>query len=544
MREFVARLLGWWPVAIPALLAAMLHAKGFSGFWLGDDLPNLHRTHAWAQAGSLWIDTARQFISPITGGGSFIRPMMIATLSLNYELSGLDYAGWFALNFAVHVANVALVACVVLLLARRLACDGRAAAMAAALLFGLSPVIAEGVYWVSARSDGWVTLLSLASVALWLREGTRHSAWIFPILLAIALGFKESAAVLPFQVALVALAWPGSRPRGMGASIVAGLVIVALYFAYRAALFGAPFATYVADPAHDARWWGRGVEAVLSLGPWAVANAGSYPGHAAAHGALLVASLGLGLAACRGPRLRLAAAFLCAGGGQLAATLVNLGRLAPSGEGGRLLYEPMAWIAIGIGLLAARPIGEPRRAAGGAALAALFLCAAVGAVQLHATIRHVAAVQEHSRELVAAVGQWAAARKELTMLVVPEQQGAIVSLRNAQASLVMPPLQSRGIIHLVLPTLPREIAVRYDQFAGGLATRLAKIVPKDVDAATLRALEAPDVALWPEAACWSPGERRIMALGRADPAARDAWIRKTRAAALACLPDDPALREP
>src|SRR5438309_348125 len=80
------------------------------------------------------------------------------------------------------------------------------------------PLVAAGVFWGSARSDGWVTLCSFAAIAVWVRDserGTRHGALAYPVLLAIALGFKESAAIFPIQMALVAWAWPGPRPRGL-----------------------------------------------------------------------------------------------------------------------------------------------------------------------------------------------------------------------------------------------------------------------------------------------------------------------------------------
>ena len=157
---------------LPLAAAAAFYAHGFGGFWLGDDLPNLHRTYSWAQAGTLWQDTARQFATPITGGGSFIRPMVIASFSFDYTISGASYPGWYAFNFAVHLANVALVAFIVLRLARMLGAGGAIAAALAAAFFGVAPLPAEGVYWLSARGDACVTLCSLGAIALWTAAGS------------------------------------------------------------------------------------------------------------------------------------------------------------------------------------------------------------------------------------------------------------------------------------------------------------------------------------------------------------------------------------
>src|SRR5579859_3427995 len=207
----------WW-LLVPLAAAALFYAAGFGGFWLGDDWPNLHRAWRTATEGTLWSETWSEFVAPNLGGGSFLRPMLIASFSLDYALFGARYAGWFAFNFAVHLANVALIAWLVGAWARACGRDGAVAAALAAAAFGLSPFVAEGVYWLSARSDGWVTLCSLAALAVWVRDaerGTRHGLVAYPALLLVAFGFKESAAILPLQVGLVALAWPGARPRGM-----------------------------------------------------------------------------------------------------------------------------------------------------------------------------------------------------------------------------------------------------------------------------------------------------------------------------------------
>src|SRR5436190_16637058 len=97
----------WWPLLLPLLAAGAFYAPGFEGFWLGDDWGNLHRAYHGALAGELWSQTWSEFVAPNQGGGSFLRPMVITSFALNYLLAGLHYAGWYAVNFAVHLANVA-----------------------------------------------------------------------------------------------------------------------------------------------------------------------------------------------------------------------------------------------------------------------------------------------------------------------------------------------------------------------------------------------------------------------------------------------------
>lgn len=546
MRGPMRRIAAAWPLLVPVLLAAALYARGFQGFWLGDDLPNLHRTHEWSEAGRLWSDTLRQFLAPITGGGFFIRPMVIATFSLNYEIAGARYAGWYALNFAVHLANTALLAFVVLGFARRLRCEGRGAALAAALLFGLNPLASEGVYWISARSDQWVALCSLAAIAVWIRDdrrGTRHGAWAYPLLLVVALGFKESAAVVPLQMALLALAWPSPRPRGMLFAVAAGFGVMALYFTFRAYLFGAIFETYFAAGQLRSgpieRVWG----ALQSLPAWWGGLAHARPSHATLYVLASAAALVAALAASRGAGLRLALASLASSAGMLAATLYSLGGFASSGEGGRLLYGPASWLALGMGLLLVRAPGASSIAWKAAGALALLAALAGGAI-LQSTIRQVTDAQQGSRALVAALAQLAAGRDSLSMVIVPENQGPTVLYRNGQGGLVLPPVQPRPLLHRVIPSLPRDIPGRYDEFAGGLATRLGEVVPANAEAATLEDLRVRGEARWPPVLCWVPGERRLVELPRPDPSRRDEWIRQTRSAARACLPEEPSFAAP
>jgi hypothetical protein len=546
MRDPVRRIAAAWPLLVPVVLAAVLYARGFQGFWLGDDLPNLHRAHEWSQAGSLWSETLRQFIAPVTGGGFFVRPMIISSFSLNYEVAGARYAGWYAFNFAVHLANTALLALIVLGLARRLRCEGRAAAFAAALLFGLNPLASEGVYWISARSDQWVTLCSLAAVAVWLRDddlGTRHGVWAYPLLLVVALGFKESAAVIPLQMGLLALAWPSPRPRGMAFAVASGFGLMVLYFTFRMYLFGTMFETYLGAGEMRVGPLERVWSALQSLPAWWSGLARARPSHAALYVAASAATLIVALASSRGAGFRVALASLASSAGMLVATLYSLGGFAPNGEGGRLLYGPAAWLALGIGLLLLRTAGTPAIAWRGAFALGLLAAVAGGAI-LQSNMRHVTHAQQGSRALVAALSQLAASEKPLSMVIIPENQGSTVLYRNGQGGLVLPPVQERPILHRVVPSLPRDIPGRYDEFARGLATRLVEVVPPNAEAATMKQLLVPREASWPPVFCWVPGERRLVELPRPDPSRREQWISQTRSAARTCLPDEPSFATP
>jgi hypothetical protein len=159
-------------------------------------------------------------------------------------------------------------------------------------------------------------------------------------------------------------------------------------------------------------------------------------------------------------------------------------------------------------------------------------------------LREVAWVQENERAVVKAFAKWAAAHDGPVVAIVPENHGPIVVFRNALGGIVLPPVQERGILHLIVPALPHDLPRRYAELASGLGTRLAKVVPQKADAAMLREIHEPDVPMWPEVICWNPRERRLLALPTADHANAVTWLRETRTAARACLPDEPSFISP
>jgi hypothetical protein len=60
----------------------------------------------------------------------------------------------------------------------------------------------------------------------------------------------------------------------------------------------------------------------------------------------------------------------------------------------------------------------------------------------------------------------------------------------------------------------------------------------------LREIHEPDVAIWAGVICWNPRTRQLIELPAADHSTSAVWVAQTKAAARACLPDDPALVAP
>ncbi|HWZ74377.1 MAG TPA: hypothetical protein VN326_23235 [Casimicrobiaceae bacterium] len=510
-------------------VVAACYATGFGGFWLGDDFANITSFYNRELEGHLWPDMLAYFATGLSSVGSMYRPFSMLNLAANYAAAGVDYAGWYLTSFTVHLANVALVALVVHRLALLCKSDGSWSAPLAALLFGLAPTLAEGVYWQSARADAWVTLLSLLAVRAWIGSG--RSAWLSLPPLTVALAFKESAALLPLQLALLAYALPGKRLRAQWASLLLAFALLAAYLGWRAYLFGHVWGVYRApSAANQARNWSGFLGAFTSVAPWWTELMAGSSTAAAAYLCALGAVLAISLAAVTDSRERAgtALALLLASGGMAFATVLNLGGLPASGEGGRLTYGPLAWLALAIGVSCARA-----RAGTGTAwaarirvvsLAAIVVACGVSAWTLTNIMGLARGAQDSMRLLARGLPEWADTHDGLTLLIVPERIGPVAFGRNGQGGLAMPPFQSRPLLHRVLPTLPAEIPTRFGQLAGGLATRLAEESPSRISADTLPRLLQPATARWPEHyACWSLQRQQALEMTLPQPVSEHAW---------------------
>jgi len=125
-------------------------------------------------------------------------PVTSSTLWLEWRLWGLNAAGYHATNLILHVAEVLLFWA----LLRRLQIPG---AFFAALLFGLHPVNAETVAWITERKNLMAMLFFLLSI-FWFAGGRRSGYWLSLAAFALAMLSKGSVVVLPL-ILLGLLAW-------------------------------------------------------------------------------------------------------------------------------------------------------------------------------------------------------------------------------------------------------------------------------------------------------------------------------------------------
>jgi protein O-mannosyl-transferase len=137
-------------------------------------------------------NVAAVFSRPVTNA---YHPLTFLAWALEYRLWGAAPFGYHLVSLALHLAVVALV----FLWIREL--EGSVAAAAvAALFFGVHPMRAESVAWVSDQKDLLAALFSLAALLAWERSFRGNSRRWYPA----ALGFfllaglsKATAVVLP-----------------------------------------------------------------------------------------------------------------------------------------------------------------------------------------------------------------------------------------------------------------------------------------------------------------------------------------------------------
>jgi hypothetical protein len=437
-------------------------------------------------------------------------------------------------NLATHLGAVTLVAaCVRRLCAVQGVVDARAvftAAGLAAAWFGLCPLLAEGIYWAAARSDASVTLLSLAGLAAWIGRDpvARPVAWALPLLLVAALMFKESAAVLPLQVGLLWLAAPRLRTPSRTRALLACFIVVALFLLLRAVLFGSALGSYAQPGDSPSALDPAALLALLhGIGRWWQGSMAATPWFAGLFATASIAAAMLPL--LRRVDLRLPLALFAAAAGMVAATLLNVGALVPSGEGGRLFHTPAAWLAIGIGVaLAICPPARLRVAATVLLLAAVAFALPTQQMLLGRAV----AAQQQLRDTVAAMPALDRRVDAPVLLLVPDRLGPVVVGRNAQGALVMPPLQPRPLLARILPTLPHEVAGRHAQYQEGLIDVFEALDLEYWDLDAFLGYDGPRHPRWPtRIACWSQREGALVDFAAPPAQPADGWAPTILAAA-------------
>jgi tetratricopeptide (TPR) repeat protein len=143
-------------------------------------------------------------------GGNY-HPLTMASLALNYALSGPKPFSYHWLNLLLHVANTALV----FLFVRKLSGGRLWTSVVTALFFGIHPMHVESVAWISERKDVLYALFYLAALLLYLRYlGRKRPAWLAATWIAFVLSAASKPAAVVLPLTLLAIDYFNRRPFG------------------------------------------------------------------------------------------------------------------------------------------------------------------------------------------------------------------------------------------------------------------------------------------------------------------------------------------
>ncbi|WP_318258653.1 glycosyltransferase family 39 protein [Geobacter anodireducens] len=169
----------------------------------------------------------------------YYRPLNRASYLLDFQLFGMNPAGFHAVNMVLHALNVLLV----YLLGRRLFSAGPAA-LVAALLFAVHPINVETVTFISARNNLFALFFALSCFLAFLR-GRDTGGWPWhlagALLLFLGLMCKETALMVIVPVFLYAIRpfhGTGDRESDLfrpGLSLLPYIAAIAIYLLMRSA---------------------------------------------------------------------------------------------------------------------------------------------------------------------------------------------------------------------------------------------------------------------------------------------------------------------
>ena len=495
------------------LTALTLALRGLNGAFLGDDFSHVNAVYRAAARGELWPWTLSLFVQPLENASFAYRPLGFVSYALDWSLHGAHAGGWRVTSIVLLGVNALLAG---LLVAKWVGRPrARMAGIAAAACAYCFPFAGEIAYWINGRFDLLAALFSLLYLLTFTpgvpATAGRHALRL--LALVAALTSKESAFPLPVVAAALvfATAWSGEygprrtrdAARATLREMAPTVVLVAVYALVREALFGSVFKVYVRSALPGGL--PQLAERLLALPNIVQANVGHLYVVWVIAALALLAWLAHGfVTAAAAPRARALALVLAVTVAMYVVTpTLSIDLSAPGGEGGRHLYLPWIYAALGVGVLCARrsPAFAP----------ALAFVALMGVAQAHSLALWRAAGQEMQR-VIAAVSDFAPTlpHDAFALLLLPDREGSVWFARNAQGAIVMRPNQREDY-------LDRIAVMAGDDFADW------SMHLTDGSIARFKGTPSFDAARFLGLYCWVPELGRIAPLTPptvwADPAA-------------------------
>jgi hypothetical protein len=488
-----------------AACAAFLFLPVLDGYFISDDFVPLALFAEWRQHGELAGQLISKFVVSLDAGPNhFYRPLSYLTFGLNFAASGVEPAGWMAVNVVLHLASGVLVAALGVKLSKpeSTARAWAAGAAGAAMFLFLAPG-GEVVAWISGRFDAMATFFTLAACVAFVSSARRLDAawWIALASAEAALLSKESAAIMPFAIALLALATSpeeamGRRTREALLRSAPWLALAALYLVSRYVMFGSATQVYGgSDPVGSAMMPSRWLDGLRRIPAWMQGE--FQPARRFSYiAALTLVQVALVLTVERAARLAAACVFAIA----VLTVVLLLPHVTalPIGLGGRLFYQTTAFYAMlaTIGLVHARL----RYLIWGATFGLWIFHVA----SMHTTIARWSAAYGEMRGLVAQLQAFdrALVPGEFALVIVPAAYDGIPFSRNAQGGLMLPPLFEPADAHHSVVQTNEEIPQLAGKIEGGVVKTLRERSVDDYLAGRALVTHPPEYPT--RVACWDP----------------------------------------
>lgn len=198
-----------WAYGVLTAAVLLVYANSFRGAFVFDDAEAIHRNPYVTNPASLeWLWRT----PPASTLGC--RPVAQWTFAVNYAISGLDVAGYHAVNIAIHLAaTITLFLLLRLVLAdtRRGRCDADGAwisAVLVALWWAVHPLQTQAVTYICQRQESQASLLYLlAMLAVFKRNQAPSPRWTVLAVVCCWLGLATKEIAFSIPLAAIALTW-------------------------------------------------------------------------------------------------------------------------------------------------------------------------------------------------------------------------------------------------------------------------------------------------------------------------------------------------
>jgi protein O-mannosyl-transferase len=196
------------------LVTALVYLRCLENQFVYDDVTIvLHNKYIgqWSYLWKAWTRDLWWFLDPQhLPHSQFYQPLQGMWFAFAYHLFGPNPIGWHVLKIILYLITVALAFRVTQLLT-----GSTAAALLAALLFGLMPIHVEPVVWATDIPEPLSTAFELAAFCLFIqRSRTSWRGFAWPLLLFLGASFShEMAVVFPLLIAVYVYLFEGPDGR-------------------------------------------------------------------------------------------------------------------------------------------------------------------------------------------------------------------------------------------------------------------------------------------------------------------------------------------